>query len=141
MIHRWSPGGVGAPVAQYSHLASVPDSHGLLFISGQVGVREDGVLTGADAESQTRQVFANIGALLAAAGAEPRHLVKLFTMVAGTEHLPGCRAARTEVFKNWFPEGDWPAHSLIVVSALAAPEIVVEVEAVAAVPAAGEPRA
>ncbi|WP_101783768.1 RidA family protein [Nonomuraea indica] len=141
MIHRWSPAGVGAPVAQYSHLASVPASHGLLFISGQVGVREDGVLSGPDAESQTRQAFANIGALLAAAGAEPRHLVKLFTMVAGTEHLPGCRAARTEVFKDWFPDKGWPAHSLIVVSALAAPEIVVEVEAVAAIPPAAEPRA
>jgi 2-iminobutanoate/2-iminopropanoate deaminase len=136
MTHRWSPDGLAPPIGQYSHLAAVPSDHELVFISGQVGVREDGTLAGADAEAQTRQAFANIGALLGSLGAGPANLVKLVTMVSGREHLAGCRAAREEVFASWYPGGDWPAHSLMVVASLAAPELTVEIEGVAAVPPA-----
>lgn len=104
----------------------------MLFVAGQVGTLPDGTLAGSDAESQARQVLANVEALLATLGAGPGALVKLFTMVAGTEHLPGVRAAMGEAFARWFPASDWPAQSLVVVVALAAPEIVVEIEAVAA---------
>ncbi|MEU0569115.1 RidA family protein [Nonomuraea sp. NPDC005983] len=134
MVRRWSPAGLAPPIGQYSHLAGVPADHELVFISGQVGALDDGTLAGPDAESQTRQAFANIETLLASLGAEPGHLVKLLTLVAGTEHLDGCRVARTEVFARWYPDGDWPAHSLAVVAALAAPELAVEIEGVAAVP-------
>jgi 2-iminobutanoate/2-iminopropanoate deaminase len=134
MIRRWSPPGLAAPIGQYSHLAAVPADHELVFISGQVGGLEDGTLAGPDAESQTRQAFGNIERLLGSLGAGPEHLVKLLTLVAGTEHLAGCRAAREEVFARWYPGGDWPAHSLAVVAALATPELTVEIEATAAVP-------
>ena len=92
-------------------------------------------LAGADAETQARQIFANLETLLAAQGAGPEHLVKLLTLVAGTEHLPGHRAAQAEAFAKWFPDGDFPAQSLAVVAALAGPDYTAEVEAVAAVPA------
>ncbi|MGW0517570.1 RidA family protein [Crossiella sp. NPDC003009] len=133
MIQRWSPAVVGPPVGQYSHLATAPAGHELLFVSGQIGARPDGSMP-ADAESQSRQAHENLAALLAEAGGGPEHLVKLFTMVAGTEHLPAVRAGRAGLFEQWFPAGDWPAHSLIVVAGLAAPHILIEVEAVAAVP-------
>lgn len=134
MIRRWNPEGVAAPLGRYSHLAAVPADHELVFISGQVGVLEDGTLAGPDAESQTRQSLANVKTLLDSLGAGPEHLVKFLTMLSGTEHLAGSRAARDEVFATWYPDGDWPAHSLTVVAALAAPELTVEIEAVAAVP-------
>jgi enamine deaminase RidA (YjgF/YER057c/UK114 family) len=134
MIKRWSPTEIGPPVGQYSHLATVPTDHEVVFIAGQVGVDLAGELVGPDAESQSRQICDNIEALLAAAGGTPEHLVKLFTMVAGAEHVAGCRAGRQDHFARWFPAGDWPTQSLIVVTALAAPELVVEVEAVAAIP-------
>jgi 2-iminobutanoate/2-iminopropanoate deaminase len=134
MIRRWSPAGLAPPIGQYSHLATVPADHDLVFVSGQVGVLEDGTLAGPDAESQTRQAYANIGVLLDSLGAGPEHLVKLLTLVSGTEHLAGCRSARDEVFAKWYPGGDWPAHSLMVVAALAAPELTVEIEGTVAVP-------
>lgn len=134
MIRRWSPDGVARPIGQYSHLAAVPADHELVFVSGQVGVAEDGTLAGPDARSQTRQAFANIGTLLDVLGAGPEHLVKLLTLVAGAEHLDGSRLAREEVFAAWYPDGGWPAHSLMVVAALAKPELTVEIEAVVAVP-------
>lgn len=131
---RWSPEAVAPPLGRYSHLAEVPPGHRLLFIAGQVGIRPDGALAGVDAENQTRQIFANIEALLAAHDAEPQHLVKLLSLVAGTEHLAGYRAAQAEAFAKWFPDGDFPAQSLAVVAALAGPGYAAEVEAVAAVP-------
>jgi enamine deaminase RidA (YjgF/YER057c/UK114 family) len=134
MIRRWSPTGLAPPIGQYSHLAAVPADHELIFISGQLGVLEDGTLAGPDAEAQTRQAFANIGRLLDSLDAGPANLVKLLTMVSAREHLAGCRAAREEVFAAWYPDGDWPAHSLAVVDSLAAPELTVEIEGMAAVP-------
>jgi 2-iminobutanoate/2-iminopropanoate deaminase len=134
MIRRWSPAEVAPPLGQYNHLVSVPADHELVFVSGQVGMLEDGTLAGPDAESQTRQALANIETLLASFGAGPEHLVKLLTFLSGTEHLAGSRTAREEVFATWYPDGAWPAQSLMVVVALAAPSLTVEVEAVAAVP-------
>ncbi|MEV4365116.1 RidA family protein [Nonomuraea sp. NPDC051941] len=134
MIRRWNPPTLAPPIGQYSHLASVPADHELVMISGQVGALPDGTLAGPDAETQTRQIFANIELLLDSLGAGPQHLVKLFTLVAGVEHVAGCRAARAETFAKWYPDGDWPAHSLAVVTALADPALTVEIEGVAALP-------
>ncbi|WP_409467164.1 RidA family protein [Amycolatopsis sp. GA6-003] len=134
MMKRWNPETVGAPVGFYSHVARVEADHDLVVVSGQIGALPDGTLAGPDAETQTREVLANLERVLAAAGARPEHLVKVFSMVAGTEHLAGFRAAVGETFARWFPSPDWPTQSMVVVSALARPEIVVEIEATAAVP-------
>jgi 2-iminobutanoate/2-iminopropanoate deaminase len=131
---RWNPDTVAPPLGRYSHLAEVPAGHRLVFLAGQLGVGLDGAVVAADAEAQGRQVFANLEALLAAEGAGPEHLVKLLTLVAGTEHVAGYRAAQAETFARWFPDGDFPAQTLAVVAALAGPDYAVEVEAVAAVP-------
>jgi 2-iminobutanoate/2-iminopropanoate deaminase len=106
-------------------------------IAGRIGARPDGELVGPDAESQTRQVLANLVSVLVAARGGPQHLLRLFAMVAGREHLPGYRAALTDWLSTWFPGGDFPAQSLILVAGLARPEILVEVEAAAAVPERG----
>jgi hypothetical protein len=47
--------------------------------------------------------------------------VKLLTMAPAREHLAGCRTAREKISAAWYPDGDWPAHSLMVVDSLAAP--------------------
>ena len=134
MIRRWNPSQVAAPAGQYSHLAAVPPGYELVFVSGQLGLLPDGSLAGEDAESQTRQVLANLRELLAAAGGGPEHIVKLLVLIGGVEHLTGSREARAAVFAEWYPDGDFPANSLMVVAQLAAPEYVVEIEAVAAIP-------
>ncbi|MGW5643376.1 RidA family protein [Saccharopolyspora sp. NPDC003752] len=134
MIQRWSPEGVAPPIGKYNHLARVPAGHEFLIISGQVGTSPDGELAGPDAESQARAALTNIEKLLAAAGATPQHLVKLFAMLSSTDHLAGYRKALQEALTRWYPNEDWPTHSLVVVAALATPELAVEVEATAAVP-------
>mgnify|MGYP001073571816 FL=1 len=134
MVRRWSPDGIPAPIAAYNHLAAVPEGHELVVFAGQVGTLSDGSLAGPDAEAQARQALANIEALLGTLGATPANLVKLFTLVAGREHLPGLRAALRDTLGRWFPDGDVPPNTLAVVAGLATPEIVVEIEAMAAVP-------
>ena len=134
MIRRWNPPGVVPPVSLYSHLVSVPPDHEVLLIAGQFGLLPDGTLAGLDAETQTRQIFDNIEVLLASAGAGPEHLVRLCTMVAGTDHLEGSRMARHEVFARWYPNGGYPANSLAVIVALGTPELVVQIDGMAAIP-------
>jgi 2-iminobutanoate/2-iminopropanoate deaminase len=134
VINRSNPPVVAPPAGRYSHVATVPAGHDLVFLAGQIGATPDGALAGPDAESQARQIFANIEALLGSVGAGPGNVVKLVTLVAGTEHIDGYRAASEEVFDRWYPAGDWPPNTLAVVAALAAPALVVEIEAVVAVP-------
>jgi enamine deaminase RidA (YjgF/YER057c/UK114 family) len=130
MTRRWSPDTVAAPLGNYNHLVEVPAGNRLLFISGQVGIHPDGSLAGSDAQTQTLQALSNIEALLAAEHATPADLVRLMSFVVGRESLDGFRAALTDTFERWFPQGSgFPGHSLLLVQGLARPDFVVEIEA------------
>lgn len=131
---RWNPDTVAPPIGKYSHLTSVPEGKQLVFIAGQVGNDTDGSLA-ESAEEQTVLALRNIERLLASMGATPADLVRLLTFVSGTESIPGFVAGRDRVFAEWFPEGDYPGHSLAVVAALIKPEIHIELEGWAAVDA------
>jgi enamine deaminase RidA (YjgF/YER057c/UK114 family) len=105
-----------------------------IYISGQIGwnpVTERLVEGGMAA--QTRQALANIATVLAAAGAEPAHLVRLTWFITGREaYLRERRAigaAYREVFGRHFP-----AMSVVVVATLLEPGAEVEIEATAVIP-------
>lgn len=132
---KWNPSQVAAPLGKYSHLTSVPEGSQLVFIAGQVGNDSQGDVDGSGSHAQTVLALQNIEALLNSLGAGPEHLVRLLTFVSGKENLPGFFIGRDEVFSRWFPEGDYPGHSLAVVEALVNPNLLVEVEGWAAIPA------
>lgn len=115
----------------YSHSAAVPAGTELVFLSGQVGLRPDGSL-GASVAEQSEQVFANIGALLAAHGLGAGALVKLTTFLVAGQDIQAVRAARAK-----FLGGHRPTSTLVYVSQLVDPAWHVEIEAIAARPAAG----
>jgi enamine deaminase RidA (YjgF/YER057c/UK114 family) len=100
-----------------------------IYVSGQVAVDAGGeVVAPGDAPAQARQAFRNLRAALEAAGASVADVAKLTWYVVGyrSELLPALAASRADVF------GDHaPASTLIGVQALAQPEYLVEVEAVA----------
>ena len=108
-----------------SHYTDAVRAGNLLFISGCVPVDERGGLVGGDdVVAQARQVFHNVGAVLAAAGAGVADVVKVpvFLLDIGDR-------SRQEVF------GDArPASTLIEISRLAVPGAKLEVEAVALLP-------
>jgi len=83
-----------------------------------------------DMEAQTRQVFRNLGTVLAAAGASFGDLVKLTFFVRDVTSLAAIRSVRDEFVDT----ADPPASTLVEVSRLAAPDLLIEIEAVAVAP-------
>ncbi|GAA3553637.1 RidA family protein [Amycolatopsis ultiminotia] len=110
-------------------------SHAVVFtgrqiaVSGQVPLTADATLAGEDAETQIRQVFANLRTALAAAGAGFEHVVKLTYFLTDLADVPVLRAVRDEHIDPQQP----PASSLIQVAGLVDPRFRVEIEALAAV--------
>ena len=126
MIKTHNPSSVAAPAALYVHGAEVPAGARWLFVSGQIGVHGDGT-PGKGALEQAELVWKNIEAVLQSAGMELNDIVKVTTYSISTDHLPALKTVRDRVLK-----GHLPASTLLVVKALAKPELLLEVEAYAA---------
>ena len=111
MPPEWqNPPTVNAPIAHYSQVAK---SGNTLYISGQLGVDTSGQLVAVgDARAQARQAWRNVFAILEHYGATP---------------LVG--EARDEAFSSVSPP--YPPSTLVVVAALAEPQYLVEIEAIA----------
>lgn len=120
-----APDGV-APAAQYTHV--VTGTGRLVAVSGQLALDEDGE---GDAAAQARQVFENLRRCLAAAGATFDDVVKLTFFMTDMAHMPAVRAARAE----HIPDDRLPAASAVRVAGLVRPEFLMEIEALAVVPA------
>ena len=117
-----------APPPGYSQLAVVSGGD-LIVIAGQVAVDATGALVGlGDFAVQAEQVFRNLVAALAAAGATTADLVKLTTFVTDMSQLGAFRAARDRFLDPAHP----PASTLVQVTRLFRPEFLIEVEAIAA---------
>jgi reactive intermediate/imine deaminase len=127
--HHIRPAGT-PPTNGYSHAVAYTGS--TIVVSGQVPLDAEGRLIGEDdALEQTRQVFRNIKAVLAAAGAEMSDVVKLTIFLTNLADLADFRTARNEFIDQSRP----PASSLVQVAGLVNPDFRVEVEAVAVRPA------
>jgi 2-iminobutanoate/2-iminopropanoate deaminase len=123
-----SPSSIRAPFARYSHGIAVPAGYRLVFTSGQLGVGPDERVP-AGCEAQAELCFANIAAILAEDGMTLANVVRLNTYVTGREHMQAYMRARDRQFP-----GTPPASTLMIVSGFARPELVVEIEAIAAAP-------
>ncbi|MFL5577894.1 MAG: RidA family protein [Gemmatimonadaceae bacterium] len=105
-----------------------------VHVAGQVGW-EPATATFAsdDFAAQARQALANVAAVLRAAGAEPRHLVRLTWYVTDRAAYLAARRAVGEAYGEILGR-HYPAMSLVVVSALLEERALVEIEATAVVP-------
>lgn len=122
---------------RYSH-AVVVDSGVLVFVSGQVARDAQGRLVGkGDMRAQTRQVFENLKTVLAAAGSDLAHVVRINAYLTDMSQLDAHRQVRQEYLAG-LPHP--PASTLVGVSRLVDPDLLLEVEAVAVVagPAKGD---
>ena len=107
------------------------NNNDLIFISGQVGVDINGILVGErNVFEQTVQTFRNIQLILNSQGADMGDLLEFTTYLVGKDSIKPFLDARKEVFANYFPEGDYPANTLIVVESLVSDEYLVEIKAV-----------
>ncbi len=119
--------GLAEPI---SHFTDAVRAGNLLFVSGIVAVDGEGNLVGGDdVVAQTRQVFENMRAILAAAGCGFEDVVKVTVFLTNIDDRPLINPVRQEVFGS-----ARPASTLVEVSRLVVPGAKVEIEAVALVP-------
>lgn len=115
----------------YSHVAVAPAGR-QVHLSGQVALNADGALVGEnDLGAQTEQVYRNIKAGLAAAGSD---LSRVFKVVTYVVDLDADKAARARVVRlRLFGDGPYPASTMVGVSALVDPRLLIEIEVIAVV--------
>ena len=128
MIELFNPPDVSPPFSRYSQGALAGAGLRWLHISGQVGVRPGGgSLSGI--EAQMHQAWDNLLAVLEAGHMTPDHLVKVNVFLTRAQDVGIYREIRDQRLA-----GRAPASTLVIVSGLARPELLVEIEAVAAAP-------
>lgn len=116
------------PVANYK-MATRMEGGRLLYIAGQVARDAEGnVLGKGDIRTQALQVFQNLRQVLQAAGGDLSDLLKITTYLTRSEDFPVVAEIRSSVFP-----GALPASTLIIVKSLAQPELLIEVEGIAAI--------
>ena len=124
-IARINPSALRPP-SGYAYAVEVRDAYRRLSIAGQVGVRPDGSLP-ESGEEQIAQAWANVLTILAAAGMTTANLVKTTVYLTERSLLGPFRAERARVLGDTVP-----ASTLVFVSGLVDPRMVVEIEAEAA---------
>jgi enamine deaminase RidA (YjgF/YER057c/UK114 family) len=129
-----TPKSFGAPLGMYSH-GMVASGGEIVVVAGQVGMGKGGQVAGGDVVAQTKQALDNVRAVVEAAGCGMRDIVRLQTFLTHAEDIDGFMKARAEVFPRYFPDGAYPPNTLLVISRLVKPELLVEIEAMAVKPA------
>lgn len=108
-------------------LGVVPPAGQTVYISGQVALDADGkIVAENDVEGQTRYIFGRMQELLKEAGGSMKNVVKLTTFILDMGQYAAFSKVRSEVFKD-----PYPASTVVEVSALVKPGLVIEVEAIA----------
>lgn len=113
-------------------LAAVHISQGfrvrdLIFVSGQAAVDDQGQVVGdGDFGAQARYAVGNLKRVLEAAGSSLEQVIKVTIFVTDMSHFPEVVELRGEVFTP-----PYPADTICEVRALAYPELMFEIEAVA----------
>src|SRR5918992_2537394 len=139
---------IGVNVPVHDRLTEVPDlvpgpgfahavtaSGRLAFISGQVALDADGELVGpGDLAAQTGQALANMHRVLRALGADWPDVVRFTWYVTDTSQVQVVRDIRDEFIRPALGDRPNPASTLVQVAALVRPDLLIEVEAVAALP-------
>ena len=109
------------PGGGYTHVVKVGN---LVFLAGQTGVDREGNVVGkSDPEAQARQVFENIGVAIRSIGGSPANIVRTRTYLTDPRYIPAYRAARS----GFFPANP-PAGTLLIVTGLASPDYIIEIE-------------
>lgn len=122
---------------RFSEVVTVSGPGKWLFLAG-VGAeaeKDGSILHVGDFAAQCRYAYEKIGKLLAAHGGKMSDVVKLVTYVVDIKDRDAMNKCRAEAFKG----GPLPVHTFLVISQLARPGMIVEMDVIAVVPAQGKP--
>ncbi len=114
----------GFPSGPYSHAVTLG---GFVFVAGQTGTDYRTGKISDDFETQARQAFENLGAVLRSAGSDLKHVVKTTVWLQDAANFD----VLNKLYKEYFPENA-PARSTPVVN-LPKPNLQISIEAIAAV--------
>ncbi|ASW90958.1 Rid family hydrolase [Mycobacterium marseillense] len=120
--------GVAAHIGHYADAVAVSDGGTRIFVSGTPGVREDGTLP-EDFTDEARQCWANVEAALAKAGAKLTDIVYMRQWVTSRDNASAYLAVSKEIIQHR------PAAMFSIIDGLVWPNIRVEVEVTAILPA------
>jgi enamine deaminase RidA (YjgF/YER057c/UK114 family) len=126
-----NPPELGAAPRNYSHAVTVAAPAKLVYVSGQISLGPDGQVVGkGDVRRQCEQVFENVATVLRASGASWRDVIKMNAYMVGmsAESVAIFRQVRT----RYLTPGQLPASTFVGVASLVQPELLLEVEVVAA---------
>lgn len=127
-IERFCAPGVYDPPG-YSQAVKVTGAQTIVYLAGQVAYDDrGGVAHPGDFTAQARQIFGSIKALVEAAGGTLANVVKLNTYLTDIRHRADILPVREQFFGKKLP-----ASTLVAVAALAHPDWLIEVEAIAVV--------
>ena len=101
----------------------------LLFVAGQTASDQNGNVVGkGDIKAQTKQVFANLKAVLEEAGGTLDDLVMTTTYITDREYREGYNEVRRGLYKK-----DPPTSTLVIVKGLAHPDYLIEIAGIAVI--------
>lgn len=132
-IQIYNPGTMAKPLGLYCHVARAKAEE-YLHIAGQVSLDQAGELVGRnDFEAQMRQTYDNLQAALESAGAGFANVVKFTTYLTRKEDRGEYRRVRNALYEDLYPSGTYPPNTLLIVNGLVNDDLLVEIEAVAAI--------
>ena len=117
----------------FSNVAVVSGSVRTIYVGGQDSIDAEGNIVGVgDIAAQTEQALRNVRTALTAAGAGPEHVIKWTVFIVDGQDFRSGYAAFQRV---WGDRPDPPVITAAVVAGLAHPDFLVEIDAIAVVPA------
>jgi enamine deaminase RidA (YjgF/YER057c/UK114 family) len=114
----------------YTH-AVLAEGSKVLFISGQVSMKEGAIVGVGDLETQAESAFTNLEACLDAAGATMANVTKMTILVVNLR--PELRPILHAAYEKHLPAVNPPAQTTIGVQALGHPDFMIEIEAFAVI--------
>jgi 2-iminobutanoate/2-iminopropanoate deaminase len=119
------------PNGHFSHATAIEAQGRLVFLSGMTSRRVDGSIAGiGDIEEQTRQVCENLKAAVEEAGGTLDDICRVDVYVRNMEHFEKIHKVRRQYFT-----GVAPASTMVEVCKMTSPEYLIEINAIAVVPA------
>lgn len=119
-----NPSGVHQPRG-YSHSAKAGNT---VYVAGQVGWDEQGKVVPGGFDAQAEQAFKNLKAVLEGAGASLKDIVKTTIYLKDIGDISKFREIRGKYFSE-----PLPASTLVQITSLALPELLIEIEAIAVI--------
>jgi len=127
MVKRYDVENVRSPGGRFSHIGEIGPNARVFHLAGQTGTAPDGTI-GEGIEEQVKLVYQNIKTVLKECGMGLENLAKITVYLTSPDFVEIHRSIQKEALEEIVP-----ASTLLIVSRLARPQLLVEVEAVAAI--------